>query len=197
MILNKFYIFWGTYVILVFSIFVLNITISSYAYYGDNLVKNGIITLGQASIKWINSSPLFSDDSIIPGEEIIVDIGITNSINSLGTEYEHLIDLYIRVKPEFSVNEVVIYDIITPVLDNSNLWVVGEDGYYYLKRILHKGETLIVFNKFLTSNLLNAEILESGVNVTMFVEGMQILGDFYKSLWETAPLEWITVIENT
>lgn len=126
----------------------------------------------------------------LPGDTIDADMNvIITNLNSETVQTVHAV--YLRVKIDVYVGNNYYSGFFDPAFVNSNLWTIGDDGYFYYNLKSHGNETINVFDELelvaeRNNNVLNGK---SG----KLVLTAEILEANYFSIgqeWHTSPNNW-------
>lgn len=125
--------------ILIAISFVCVVTITAgvtLASFNSSLITNNVVTFGNISVELIDIYE--RQDDVKPGQ--IVDKVVSAKNNGNNTEY-----VRIHVEKNWSENGEILTDkdsgYIELILANPDLWVYGDDGYYYYQEPLEPNET--------------------------------------------------------
>ena len=165
--------------------FFTSFTLTSNAFYQAQKTVTGQIILGKANVFFTNEQ---LDARVKVGENISYEVSVVNANNASATDTKGLIDCYLRVKTDITSNGENV-NVIT-LVPASNDWMEHTDGYLYYKPIFKVGSMVPIFSELNVASEISQNILEQGVQISIFVETVQTGANVYKNLWTTAPSIW-------
>jgi hypothetical protein len=173
--------------------------IVSGAYFSSNQILTGTITLGELDFRVLNnlSQVVTQEPGLFMPDEVVANaITILNARDDAGLNTSGLTDFYLRIRPVFTIGSEAKLELLHIELNNPLYWVAGSDGFLYYKRKVGVGESVIFNDYFTLSYLIDNAYQNAPVYLGVEVDVVQTGANAYLSAWETAPQEWITIIEQ-
>lgn len=178
----------ATIAIIVLSVLLLASVIfgATLAYFSANQDVTGTITLGNPVNINITQggasvSTLTFDGTAMPGSVYSQPIGISvpdNTSNAL-----------LRAKIQLTETDGDTTKVIATTASN---WTEGADDYYYYNGVAQAGNAIEFVSKITVPTTLTNEDANKVFTVNVVVEAIQEANNAARSVWTTAPEEWLT-----
>ncbi len=178
----------ATIAIIVLSILLLASVIfgATLAYFSANQDVTGTITLGDPVNINITQggasvSTLTFDGTAMPGSVYSQPIGISvpdNTSNAL-----------LRAKIQLAETDGDTTKVIATTASN---WTEGDDDYYYYNGVAQAGNAIEFVSKITVPTTLTNDDASKVFTVSVVVEAIQEANNAARSVWTTAPEEWLT-----
>lgn len=178
----------ATIAIIVLSVLLLASVIfgATLAYFSANQDVTGTITLGNPVNINITQggasvSTLTFDGTAMPGSVYSQPIGISvpaDTSNAL-----------LRAKIQLTETDGDTTKVIATTAGN---WTEGDDDYYYYNGVAQAGNAIEFVSKITVPTTLTNEDANKVFTVNVVVEAIQEANNAARSVWTTAPEEWLT-----
>lgn len=153
--------------------FTANATVAGNVSLGDPVNIN--ITQGGSTV----TSLTFSDDAL-PGHVYDQVIGISVPANTS--------DALLRAKLTISNTDGLTLNVEATTVDT---WIEGDDDYYYYNGVASAGNAIDFVTAVTIPTEMTNEYANKTFNINISVEAIQQDNDAARSVWTTAPEEWL------
>lgn len=185
---------YATYILVVCA-FLLALVVSvmaTIAYFVDQDTAGGSTTF--ANLELVTNVTSFGDDNVLISDNTYSNMPATITVA------EDSIDAFVRAKCEILVDgeaadgEVIANVLFQEVVESELVtrWIYSStDGFWYYVGVINSTTSCTFISGYTTHNVENKNVK---INIT--AEGIQKDYEAYKSVWTTAPSDWVLAIAS-
>lgn len=195
-----------TYSLSIFSYIAVSVTVFfvlfgtlllSSAYFSSNQIVTGTIRVGQLDFQILNNLETIDtseENLFMPDEVINNSITILNARDEIGVDIDGLTPIFLRIKPEFTLNGINSLQFLHIEINNPSNWIEGSDNFLYYTNKLNAGESIVFNDYFILSYLIDNIFQDATAYLGLVVEAVQANNLAYEEVFSTAPQEWKSIV---